>query len=94
MSAPTNEEESYVDLAERIFVQLSSRVYGTLAGPEQKKPDPKALAAFSFRLAEAFEQATRETDRMKATIEAANKAAVKLDDVDLSGVFQDTARKK
>jgi hypothetical protein len=94
MSAPTNEKESYVDLAERIFVQLSSRVYGTLAGPEQKKPDPKALAAFSFRLAEAFEQATRETDRMKATIEAANKAAVKLDDVDLSGVFQDTARKK
>jgi hypothetical protein len=94
MSAPTNEKESYVDLAERIFVQLSSRVYGTLAGPEQKKPDPKALAAFSFRLAEAFEQATRETDRMKATIEAANKAAVKLDEVDLSGVFQDTARKK
>jgi hypothetical protein len=94
MSAPTKEKESYIDLAERIFVQLSSRVYGTLAGPEQKKPDPKALAAFSFRLAEAFEQATRETDRMKATIEAANKAAVKLDDVDLSGVFQDTARKK
>jgi hypothetical protein len=94
MSAPSKEKESYVDLAERIFVQLSSRVYGTLAGPEQKKPDPKALAAFSFRLAEAFEQATRETDRMKATIEAANKAAVKLDDVDLSGVFQDTAAKK
>jgi hypothetical protein len=94
MSAPTKEKESYVDLAERIFVQLSSRVYGTLAGPEQKKPDPKALAAFSFRLAEAFEQATRETDRMKATIEAANKAAVKLDEVDLSGVFQDTAAKK
>ena len=93
MSAPSKEKESYVDLAERIFVQLSSRVYGTLAGPEQKKPDPKALAAFSFRLAEAFEQATRETDRMKATIEAANKAAVKLDEVDLSGVFQDTAKK-
>jgi hypothetical protein len=87
-------KDPYLDLAERIFVQLSSRVYGTLAGSDQKKPDPKALAAFSFRLAEAFEQATRETDRMKATIEAANKAAVKLDEVDLSGVFQDTARKK
>ena len=88
MSAPTNEKESYVDLAERIFVQLSSRVYGTLAGTEQKKPDPKALAAFSFRLAEAFEQATKETDRVKAALEAANKAAVKLDEVDLSHVFQ------
>lgn len=81
-------QKAYIDLAERIFVQLSSRVYGTLAGSEQKKPDPKALAAFSFKLADAFEQATRETDRMKASIEAANKAAVKLDEVDLSSVFQ------
>lgn len=78
---------AYIDLAERIFIQLSSRVYGTLASSEAKKPDPKALAAFSFKLADAFEQATRETDRMKASIEAANKAAVKLDEVDLSHVF-------
>jgi len=85
-------QKAYIDLAERIFVMLSSRVYGTLAGSEQKKPDPKALAAFSFKLAEAFEQATRETDRMKASIEAANKAAVKLDDVDLSSVFQATKK--
>src|SRR3990170_7164137 len=83
-------QDHWIDLAERIFVQLSSRVYGTLASSEAKKPDPKALAAFSFRLAEAFEQATRETDRMRASIDAANKAAVKLDDVDLSSVFQST----
>ena len=98
MSAPATSKEAakkdaYVELAERIFVQLSSRVYGTLAGSDQKKPDPKALAAFSFKLAEAFEQATRETDRMKATIEAANKAAVKLDEVDLSSVFQNSGKK-
>jgi hypothetical protein len=85
-------QKAYIDLAERIFVLLSSRVYGTLAGSEQKKPDPKALAAFSFKLADAFEQATKETDRMKASIEAANKAAVKLDDVDLSSVFQATKK--
>ena len=85
-------KDPYVELAERIFVQLSSRVYGTLASSEAKKPDPKALAAFSFRLAEAFEQATRETDRMKAKIEAANKAAVKLDEVDLSSVFSATKK--
>ena len=85
--AQTSAKDPYVDLAERIFVQLSSRVYGTLASSEAKKPDPKALAAFSFKLADAFEQATRETDRMKAKIEAANKAAVKLDEVDLSHVF-------
>ena len=79
--------EAYIDLAERIYVNLAARVYGTLSGTEQKKPDPKALAAFCFKLADAFEQATRETDRMKASIEAANKAAVKLDEVDLSSVF-------
>ena len=94
MSAPAagkeakpDPQKAYIDLAERIFVLLSSRVYGTLASSEAKKPDPKALAAFSFKLADAFEQATKETDRMKASIEAANKAAVKLDEVDLSSVF-------
>jgi hypothetical protein len=99
MSAPSKDakasaapQEAYIQLAERIFVQLSSRVYGTLASSEAKKPDPKALAAFSFKLAEAFEQATKETDRMKASIEAANKAAVKLDEVDLSSVFQATKK--
>ena len=91
-SASHDPQKAYVELAERIFVQLSSRVYGTLAGSEQTKPDPKALAAFSFKLADAFEQATRETDRMRASIEAANKAAVKLDEVDLSSVFSATKK--
>jgi hypothetical protein len=82
-----NPNQAYIELAERIYVQLASRVYGTLSAAEVKKPDPKALASFSFKLAEAFEAATRETDRIKASIEAANKAAVKLDEVDLSSVF-------
>lgn len=76
--------EAYIDLAEKIYINLAARVYGTLSGTEQKKPDPKALAAFSFKLANAFEEATRETDRMQAKIEAENKAAVKLDQVDVS----------
>ena len=91
--ASADPQKAYIDLAERIFVQLSSRVYGTLASSEAKKPDPKALAAFSFKLAEAFEQATKETDRIKAALEAANKSAVKLDEVDLSSVFQNTGKK-
>jgi hypothetical protein len=81
-------KEAYVELAERIFIALSARVYGTLAGTEQKKPDPKALATFSFRLADAFEEATNETPRKKAEIEARRKAAVRLDEVDLSGVLK------
>ncbi|HUQ77093.1 MAG TPA: hypothetical protein VM183_20410 [Burkholderiales bacterium] len=77
-------KDPYVDLAERIFVNLAARVYGTLSGTEQKKPDPKALATFCFKLADAFEQASNETPRRLAEIEARNKAAVKLDEVDVS----------
>src|SRR5882672_1024166 len=84
--------DPYVDLAERIFVSLAARVYGTLAGSDQRKPDPKALATFSFKLADAFEEATNETPRRRAEIEAKRKAAVKLDEVDLSGVLN--AQKK
>jgi hypothetical protein len=78
-------KDPYIDLAERIYIGLSSRVYSV--GGEQKKPDPKALAAFSFRLADAFEDAFRETPREKARIEALNKASVKIDQVDISAMF-------
>ena len=81
-------KDPYVELAERIYVNLAARVYGTLSGTDQKKPDPKALAAFCFKLVEAFEQATNETPRRKAEIEAKNKAGVKLDEIDLSAVFK------
>ena len=84
--------EAYIDLAEKIYINLAARVYGTLSGTEQKKPDPKALAAFCFKLADAFEQATRETDRMKSKIEAENKAKVNLADVDLSSVIAGSAK--
>ena len=82
--AAPHAKDPYVELAERIFVNLSARVYGTLAGGDQKRPDPKALAAFCFKLADAFEQATNETPRKVAEIEARNKASVKLDEVDVS----------
>ena len=101
MSAPTKEgaakaslaKDPYVDFAERIYVQLASRVYGTLAAGDAKKPDPKALAAFCYKLVDAFEAATLETPKKLAEVEAANKAAVKLDQVDLSSVFQAGVKK-
>ena len=93
MSAPAKEApkaapaDPVAELAEKIYIQLAANVYGTLAGGDVKKPDPKALAAYAFKIAEGFEQASRETDRARARIEAENKAKVKLDEVDLSGVF-------
>jgi hypothetical protein len=83
--------DPYIDRAEKIYLNLAARVYGTLSGGDQKKPDPKALAAFCFKLSDAFEQASKETDREKARIEAENKAAVKLDSIDLSSVIASTA---
>lgn len=77
-----------LELAREIFIGMACRVYSAPSNPEQKKPDPKALATMCFRLAEAFDAASRETPKVKAALEAASKAAVKLDEVDLSGMFQ------
>ncbi len=99
MSAPEKkpaaalEKDQYIELAERIFVGLATRVYSMPSSPDQKKPDPKTLAVMSFKMADAFEAAARETDRAKAAIEVANKAAVKLDEVDLTSVFASSAKK-
>jgi hypothetical protein len=76
------------ELARELFISLASRIYAAPPSPEQKKPDPKAVANLCFRLAEAFDAASRETPRMKAAMAAASKASVKIGDVDLSSVFE------
>lgn len=81
-----------LELAREIYIGMATRIYSAASAPEQKKPDPKALAAMCFRLAEAFEAAANETPKVKAALEAASKAAVKLDDVDLSSVFKSTSK--
>lgn len=77
-----------LDLARELFIGMATRIYAAPSLPEQKKPDPKAVATLCFRLAEAFEAAARETPKVKAALEAASKAAVKLEEVDLSGMFK------
>ena len=85
-------KDPYVEMAERIYVDLAARVYGTLAGGDAKKPDPKALALFCYKLVDAFEQATIETPRKRAEYEAKLKAGVKLDEIDMSAMFKPTAK--
>jgi hypothetical protein len=93
MSSPDRKTQSLADafqdpnleLARQIFVGMAQRIY---SAPTEKKPEPKALAQLCFRLAEAFDAASRETPKVKAALEAASKAAVKLDEVDLSAVFK------
>jgi hypothetical protein len=81
-----------LELAREIFIGMAQRIYSAPASPDQKKPDPKALATMCFRLAEAFAAAAKETPKVKAALEAASKASVKLDEVDLSSVFQSAAK--
>ena len=94
MSAPSKEAaapsaETYRELALRIYVQLSANVYST---GTQNKPDPKALAAFSFKLAEAFEAAEKETDRAKAAAVKEAKEKVDLSKIDMTGMFANTKK--
>src|SRR5436190_22800609 len=84
-------KDPYVAFAEKIYINLVSRVYSSPAGADGKRPEPKMLAAFCFRLVDAFEQASNETPRRLAEIEAKNKASVKLDQVDISSMFGPTA---
>ena len=81
-----------LELAREIFIGMACRIYSAPSNPEQKKPDPKALATMCFRLAEAFDAAASETPKVKAALEAASKAAVKIGDVDLSGVFKNMTK--
>ncbi|HEX6318399.1 MAG TPA: hypothetical protein VFZ84_05950 [Burkholderiales bacterium] len=84
MKTPDTKDPN-LELAREIYIGMAQRIY---SAPTEKKPEPKALAALCFRLAEAFDAASRETPKVKAALEAASKAAVKLDEVDLSAVFK------
>jgi hypothetical protein len=84
---PATFTDPNLELAKQIFIDMASRIYSAPSAPEQKKPDPKALAAMCFKLAEAFDAASRETPKVKAFLEAEAKASVKLDNVDLTDVF-------
>jgi len=68
------------DLARSLYVTLCGRIYS--AGGE--KPQPKAVAQLSFKLAETFMAANLEFNPTAvAAREARNKASVKLDSVQI-----------
>ena len=92
-AAPVEIKDPNHDFARELYIGMAQRIYSKPSAPDQKKPDPKALAALCFRLAEAFEEASKETPWARAAREAATKAAVALEEVDLSGVFQAAAFK-
>jgi len=86
---PKEFRDPNLDLAKEIYIEMASIIY---TGAAAQKPDPKALAAMCFKLAEAFDAASRETPKVKAFLEAEAKAAVKLDSVDMTDVFASTRK--
>ena len=87
--APAEFRDPNLDLAKEIFIYMSAQIYTSSAA---QKPDPKALAQMCFKLAEAFDGASKETPKVKAHLEALAKASVKLDNVDLTDVFAATKK--
>ena len=87
--APAEFRDPNLDLAKEIYIEMAALVY---TGTAAQKPDPKALAQMCFKLAEAFDAASKETPKVKAHLEAVAKASVKLDNVDLSSVFAESKK--
>lgn len=69
------------ELARSIYTQLCGSIY---SASDAKKPDPKAVAQLSFKLAETFIAANLEFNPVaKAAREAKEKAGVRVADVDI-----------
>ncbi len=71
------------ELARRLYIELCGRVFSEI-GSDKPKPQPKALAQLSFKLAEVFQIANLEFNPTAiAAREAKAKASVNLDNVQL-----------
>lgn len=69
------------ELARIIYTRLCGNIY---AVSDSNKPDPKAVAQLSFKLAETFVAANLEFNPVaRAAHEAKQKAGVKVADVDI-----------
>ena len=93
MSAPAataKATDPVADLARKIYVELTGRVYAGTGGVGAGLPQPQALAQLSFRLAEAFYLEDREANPITLAAAAAAKAAVRFDaaDLDLGSLHQ------
>jgi len=67
------------DLAERIYIDMVSRISLQPGTPEAGKPTPEAIAKLSFKLAEAFMKV--DDDSEANATPAADKFEVQLSDI-------------
>ncbi len=82
-AAPSKEppRDLLQELAQLIYIELCGRVYSATGG---EKPQPRAVAQLSFKLAETFHSASLEFNPVqKAAREAKEKASVNLANVQI-----------
>lgn len=80
-AAPVDHAE---ELAKKIYIELCGHIYSQPAGGEQGKPQPKAVVALSFKLAEAFIAGNFEfNSAARAAREAKEKASVDISKVEI-----------
>ncbi len=79
--APAAPLDPIQELAEKLYIQICGHVY-SVSGAE--KPQPKAVAHLSFKLAEAFQAANYEFNPTAIAARAAKtKASVDIDTVQI-----------
>ena len=72
------------ELAQHLYIELAGRIYSE-TGSERPKPQPKAVATMSFKLAEAFQAANYEVNPTAiAARDAKAKASVDMSKVELN----------
>lgn len=80
-AAPQTPDDPMQDLARTIYTRLCGNIYSAL---DSKKPEPKAVAQLSFKLAETFIAANLELNPIaRAARDAKDTASVKMGDVEI-----------
>jgi hypothetical protein len=67
------------DLAERIYIDMVSRIALQPGAPDTSKPNPEAIAKLSFKLAEAFMKIDEDSEANAAPKDA--KFEVQISDI-------------
>lgn len=82
--------DQVAELARRIYIGLTSRIYAGSSGVATGLPQPQALAQLSFKLAEAFYAEDRDANPVTLAAAAAAKIPSRFDaaDLDLGSLHQ------
>lgn len=79
--APAVPHDPILDLAEKLYIQICGQVYSASGG---EKPQPKAVAQLSFKLAAVFQAANYEFNPTAIAARAAKeKSSVQIDSVQI-----------